>query len=465
MKIHTLFNPRYKIVIHALILIGYLAIIIPTFFLTETKISSFITSVSLELISLYILALWIIPQLISNTKKGILLLFGFLIIYFNPYTFFKNYNNLNFLEEIHNLFTQITPIAIMSFFYSIIIFDSEKLKPLFLNKKFEILIHTLIIALITAFTFSPSINMGKIFFTAIPVYACAIFYYIHTFLLLPTLITHKKNYKYTVYLTICLITYYGSIIYFSKNTSDFHNQPLYLFIKNNFHSTTIVLIAILIPSYLYGYKRAKSKKEQNMLTTQLAAKNTELQLLKSQVNPHFLFNSLNTLYATALNEKADKTAESITNLASLIRYMQEDINKNLIVLDTEIQYIKDYISIQELRCKTPPNITTNFKNIKNHTISPGILMPFIENAFKYGINPNKNSSLDISIIGKEKTILFECTNTFNKNKVYHQEQGFGIGIKNTKQRLNLIYPNTHQLDISNENGVFKISLNINITKS
>jgi LytS/YehU family sensor histidine kinase len=211
-------------------------------------------------------------------------------------------------------------------------------------------------------------------------------------------------------------------------------------------------------SFIYGYIRIKIKNKDKVLEI----KNSELHLLKSQVIPHFLFNTLNTLYSTALEEKAEKTAQSTAKLASLIRYMQEDINKEFIPLENEIKYLNDYIAIQELRCAVKPNIETEFVNIKNHNISPGLLIPFVENAFKYGIDPSKPSTLKVSVVCNENTINFECVNSYKTDfKTYYKEQGFGIGIKNAKQRLELIYPKKHTFSISKQEELFSVNMSIN----
>ena len=222
----------------------------------------------------------------------------------------------------------------------------------------------------------------------------------------------------------------------------------------------IGFLLIIFTSFIYADFRNKIKNKN----LELESKDSELQLLKSQVNPHFLFNTLNTLYATALEEKAEKTAESTAKLASLIRYMQNDINKDFIPLINEINYLEDYIVIQKLRCAIEPEVKTTFKSITNQIISPGLLIPFIENAFKYGIDPSKKSELTISIICDESNIHFTCVNTYDENfKIHKTEAGFGIGINNAKQRLALVYPKKHSFEILKENNTFSVKLIIPIT--
>ncbi|WP_339707408.1 sensor histidine kinase [uncultured Kriegella sp.] len=232
---------------------------------------------------------------------------------------------------------------------------------------------------------------------------------------------------------------------------------------NLFNLTTLFIITTIL-SLTYAHIRLKIQNRERFFNLKLETKKSELDLLKSQVNPHFLFNTLNTLYATALEENAPKTSESIAKLANLIRYMQSDISKDFIALENEIKYLKDYIAIQKLRCEVTPEIITNFKSIKGKTISPGLLIPFVENAFKYGIDPSKPSKLTLLVTGDPKGINFECTNSYDIHyKTSHKEQGFGIGITNTKQRLQLIYPKKHTLVIAKEKEMFKVKLSI-ITK-
>lgn len=231
-----------------------------------------------------------------------------------------------------------------------------------------------------------------------------------------------------------------------------------------FNISGILLITFFL-SFIYGYSRLKIIAKEKSFDLKLGAKESELKLLKSQVNPHFLFNSLNTLYATALTENAPKASESIAKLASLIRYMQEDINKDFIPLQKEIKYLEDYITIQKLRCSVEPQVETHFENFENHIISPGLLIPFVENAFKYGINPSEPSKLKVSVYCNENSIIFECINSYDEDyKTYYKEQGFGIGIENAKQRLELVYPQNHVFEIVKENSIFSVKIVINTSK-
>lgn len=330
---------------------------------------------------------------------------------------------------------------------------------LFLNKKGRLnFLEFFVNFSIVSFFLIVTATSGQIEVTAVTVIVFTVFY-IHTFFIVP-LLTKSKRKKYFSFLLLISIFYLGSI-YANLNhplnldTSEDVAKLLFFIIGS--------LLLVLFLSFVYGYFRIKIVSKEKLFTLKLGAKDSELKLLKSQVNPHFLFNTLNTLYATALEENAPKTAESTAKLASLLRYMQNDISKDYIPLVNEIKYLEDYIAIQKTRCEVIPEVKTIFKNIDSQKISPGMLIPFVENAFKYGIDPSKPSVLNVLVSCVDNTINFECTNSYNDAyKTYYKEQGFGIGITNTKQRLELVYPKNYTLVISKENQLFTVKLEINI---
>lgn len=329
----------------------------------------------------------------------------------------------------------------------------------------EIIFHTII--LLGVFTFAlliPQMRIKEILVISITL----IVFYTHTFLITPVLIVEKKKLKYAFLLTVLCASYYIFMIKafgipkFNPETgTPASNGIIFSLI---FLTSGILLISLFL-SFIYSYSRLKIKGKEKSFDLKLGAKESELNLLKSQVNPHFLFNSLNILYATALTENAPKTGESIAKLASLIRYMQEDINKNFIPLQKEIKYLQDYIAIQKLRCAVEPIVEMRFENFENYNISPGLLIPFVENAFKYGINPSGFSKLKVSVCCEGNSIIFECTNSYDEDfKTYYKEQGFGIGIENSKQRLGLVYPKKHIFEIVKANNIFSVKIVINTSK-
>jgi len=351
-------------------------------------------------------------------------------------------------------FIAFIPFSILSLLYYSLIINKEERKELFSFKYTELIINLIIFSFIFFLMFG-QVQKSEYFLVGSFLFLHALTFYLHTFSLMPILMKEQNLIKY---LKFIIILFASSLLLI---TILFHLKLSNTFFFSNFIIFAFFILINLFLSFIYGYVRLKLKNNERLFHIKLGAKESELQLLKSQVNPHFLFNTLNTLYATALSENATKTAESTAKLANLLRYMQNDIHKDFIPLKNEINYLQDYIIIQKLRCALEPEITTTFDNVTNQSISPGLLIPFVENAFKYGIDPSKKSELTISIICDENTIHFTCVNSYNEDfKVHQTEEGFGIGIKNAKQRLDLVYQNKHTFEIIKESNTFSVKLTI-----
>ena len=227
----------------------------------------------------------------------------------------------------------------------------------------------------------------------------------------------------------------------------------------------VVFALMLVPSFAYYIIKKQLKNVESPGFILYRKKEAELAQLKSQVNPHFLFNTLNTLYAFALGEGSSKTAECIAKLANLMRFMLDDMGKESIPLEREISYIQDYIKLQSIRSAVEHDIevTIDLEPESSYAITPMLLIPFVENAFKHGMNPNKVSHLKIDITGKNKQIQFVIENSTDDNfEAYYKEKGFGIGIENVKSRLKHIYPDRHNISIAKTNGKFIVILSINM---
>lgn len=185
----------------------------------------------------------------------------------------------------------------------------------------------------------------------------------------------------------------------------------------------------------------------------------ELELLKSQINPHFLFNSLNNI-DSLIHSLPDNASSSLITLSDMLRYMIYETKPDKVFLDKEIVYIKNYIRLQQLRFRDKDYIRTTFPgNCNGIQIAPMLLIPFIENAFKYSFNAGTLPVIEISLKCKNDWLLFICQNYFKKNQLQYERTG-GIGLENTKRRLELLYPGKYQLAIFDEDPVFKVKLNI-----
>ena len=206
---------------------------------------------------------------------------------------------------------------------------------------------------------------------------------------------------------------------------------------------SLVLIPILL-SYV-------NQKERKKFETTISNKSAELTNLRSQINPHFLFNALNSLYATALTENSDKTADGIQKLGDMMRFMLHENNHDCIPLSSEVAYLRNYIDIQRMRLDETQNIEIRV-NIqepdKEIYIAPMLLNPFIENAFKHGISLQNPSWIYITLTLDSGNVYFKVHNSIHKQTGSDPEKdNAGIGLENVEKRLKLIYPDRYQLHI------------------
>lgn len=211
---------------------------------------------------------------------------------------------------------------------------------------------------------------------------------------------------------------------------------------------------------------ARNQVEKEVLQTALGSSQANLSFLRSQINPHFLFNALNTLYGTALQENADRTGEGIQKLGDMMRFMLHENMQEKISLAREVDYLNNYIDLQKLRTATSSNviIQTNIEEQLNRLdISPMLLIPFVENAFKHGISLQQSSFINISLHTKDRVLYFDVNNSVHTKSEYDPERmKSGIGLQNVKQRLALLYPKKHDLIIRESAKEFFIHLTINL---
>jgi len=192
----------------------------------------------------------------------------------------------------------------------------------------------------------------------------------------------------------------------------------------------------------------------------------ELSFLKSQINPHFLFNSLNSIYALA-EQQSMKTGDSILLLSNLMRYMLYSTNNGKIAIEKEINCIENYIALQRIRISSREDIFVHF-DVKGDgssiEIEPLILLPFVENAFKHGLSYNQRSEVTITISIEKNFVQLSVRNTKKPNQVSDKngKTDSGIGLANIKRRLELLYPRRHELRIHDGNEYFDVYLKIQL---
>jgi len=197
------------------------------------------------------------------------------------------------------------------------------------------------------------------------------------------------------------------------------------------------------------------KMQQQYFIAQKDKATAELSFLKAQINPHFLFNTLNNLYSLSLTN-SEKTPESILRLSNIMRYVTDEVQNETVPLQEEILCINDFIELQKLRLNNKTTALFTYEKVDgNLCIAPLILLPFIENIFKHGISNNENSTIEIKINTKEKEILFYTKNNINAVKNNNRR---GTGITNVKKRLETVYPGRHFLKIETGAALFEVHL-------
>ena len=235
-------------------------------------------------------------------------------------------------------------------------------------------------------------------------------------------------------------------------------------IQNIFFNLLDVLPPIII---LSGFKFAWDAviKQKELDEIKLKAQEGELQLLKSQINPHFLFNNLNNLYAHAI-ENSSKTPEIILALSDFLRYTLYECKARYVSINKEIEQLENFIHLNEMHLEGRGKLSFS-SDIKGagFQIAPLLLMVFIENAFKHSTS-SQSDSIEINIflaVNNEGLLSFECRNSFQEQS-NTENLSKGIGLKNVKKRLNLLYPKQHSLKTTCEKELFKVYLEIQLNQ-
>ncbi|WP_340832369.1 sensor histidine kinase [Polaribacter sejongensis] len=277
----------------------------------------------------------------------------------------------------------------------------------------------------------------------------------------------KKQYKkfvlYTIYsgvfvaTTILMIEVVGFVFYFNlefQKMPALTTNPAVILICVFF----IVVLASGLKILKHSYKSLDEKKtlENKFLQTKLELKEQELKFLKMQIHPHFLFNSLNTIYGFAIT-KADEAPEMILKLSNLLDYILYQVEKPKVLLVEEVNHLEDYIALEKMRFHDTLKVSFKKENINEEVqIPPMLLIPFVENSFKHGFAANGILKVDIHLKIDANYLFFEIENS-SKEK---EDISAGIGLENIKKRLEMLYPKKHQLEIIAKKDAFKVSLKI-----
>lgn len=221
---------------------------------------------------------------------------------------------------------------------------------------------------------------------------------------------------------------------------------------------------ILLVSTVYCISQLMSKKQKEALILESEKLSSELKFLKSQINPHFLFNALNNIYTLSII-KSDKTPDVVIRLSDMLKYIiYETETKDLVSLQNEIRYIENFIAIFKLKdSRINDNVSFNYDVPEDILIAPMILIPFIENAFKHSkIEDVKKGWIEIQLQYEHAELIFSVKNSIPTTHFEKDKVG-GIGVTNVKRRLELIYPNRHELLIDEENNVHSVLMKIKVS--
>lgn len=205
-----------------------------------------------------------------------------------------------------------------------------------------------------------------------------------------------------------------------------------------------------------------SQIEELQKETEKEKLNSELAFLKNQISPHFFFNTLNNIYSL-ISINAEDSQKAVLKLSKLMRYLLYESEQGKTMLSNEIDFMNNYIDLMKLRMNEKVNLSVTFpEKYEDRNIAPLLFVPFIENSFKHGISYREKSFINISIEASEKSIIFKCLNSLPKGKEDLDTNHSGIGLENVKKRLNLLFPDSHDLKISKSDDRFEIYLEIKL---
>ena len=289
--------------------------------------------------------------------------------------------------------------------------------------------------------------------------------YLMIYLILPQA-TRKKNFILFGILLLIHFVGYGFLIYVSYYVTnpipeiyDFRAHPLFNFPKILIKAVSDYALPLLASAIVIFKEWYLDELENKKLAEEKVA--AELSFLKSQVHPHFLFNTLNNLYALTLI-KSDKTPDIVLKLSDLLDYMIYNSNEEFVSLAKELEILEGYIELEKMRYNERLNLQFTVKGeVDGHRIAPLILLPFIENSFKHGASKDRtNPLIRIELVIDPGFLTLKVINTIPSDKTEDDSVARGIGLKNVKRRLELIYPGEHDLKIIPGEKQFEVRLKI-----
>ncbi len=277
--------------------------------------------------------------------------------------------------------------------------------------------------------------------------------YTNLYLLFPRYFFEKKYIFYSLFLIVTISSgaFILKLLFPSGNAS--FTLPVFQ------HFVNLFFIVVITSSFKLF--REYSRKQELLIRVENEQLKTELDLLKSQVNPHFLFNTLNNLYGLITQNQNEQAAEITLKLSDLMRYVLESSKTDKVSLNKEIKFLEDYLVLEKIRLPANADIRFDVYGLeKDIFVAPLLFIPLVENAFKHGlqsISENNFAHFTLSVQGND--LFFEAKNSIDKNL---QKVKSGTGLENLCRRLKLMYPEKHLLEVELNQGIFKVILQISI---
>jgi two-component system, LytTR family, sensor kinase len=276
------------------------------------------------------------------------------------------------------------------------------------------------------------------------------FFYINSEILIPKVFQKKGIWAY-------FLSAIGLIVLIFL----FNTLIALLFFKNQYvprTGPTFQLLFLLAISTAYRIISDNLKSEQVKKEQETEKLKSELSFLRSQISPHFIFNVLNSIVSLS-RRKPEKVEPVVVKLSDLMRYMLYESDDAKVTIERESQYLRAYIELQQLRFGDDILITFQDNHLdESQSIEPMLLIPFVENAFKHGVGMIVNPTIDINLNTENNRLIFEVKNKVNRQFKEVKDGASGIGLNNVKRRLELLYPDNHQLTIKEEDDFYLVRL-------
>ncbi|MXV17238.1 sensor histidine kinase [Hufsiella ginkgonis] len=287
----------------------------------------------------------------------------------------------------------------------------------------------------------------------------ALLLYTNVRFLIPVLLDNRRYAGYVAGLLAIVLAY----TYLRSLNQQFWDAKVWpkdvMTIDSYFYWNSVNAVWFLVISTLLFYAQKWSEQRQLMKNIQISQLETELKYLRAQVNPHFLFNGLNTIYGTIEMENT-RAREMVVQFSDLLRYNLYEADTDFVELGKEAAYLENYIALQRARSDTSLAISLDTR-VENPglKIAPLLFVAFVENAFKYSTRDDgRENRVTVSLVQHGSEVVFRCVNSYETPEA----RTGGIGLANVKRRLELLYPKRHTLTITAENGLFTVILNLNL---